>query len=89
MLKILLVSICEVTMPSTWQARNDTCNDCNECVAHHLKGLANFCQLYTLSLEDLQFIFQWWHDGITTKTICPKKQSSSSNVSKLAIVMGT
>ncbi len=41
-LKTLSVSICEPTMPNTWQNTNDTCGNCTTCATHHTKGFLVF-----------------------------------------------
>jgi hypothetical protein len=79
-LKILLVSICEPIMPSTWWTKNDTCGNCTTCVAHHTKGFLisisctyNYCKTCN-SFFNVDMI------ASLKKTIYPKRQSSYSNV---------
>ncbi len=79
-LKIHLVSIYEPTTPSNWRAKNETCENCITCVAHHTKGFLVFighthnCRNICNSFFNVDMM------ASSIKTICPKRQSSSSSV---------
>lgn len=86
MLKILSISICELTMPNTWQAKNDTWNKCIECVAHHLMGLAIFVDYIH---NHWKIYNSFFNDDMMALLSALLLFSQDSKLSKLAIVVGT
>jgi NADH:ubiquinone oxidoreductase subunit F (NADH-binding) len=79
-LKKTSISIYEAIMSNTWQAKNETCGNCIKCVAHHPKGLVVSISRTHKHKKIWNSFFNVDMMTTSTKTICPKKQLSSSSV---------